>query len=272
MKSNVSIIIPVHEFNDTVSKLLSKALASTPADVAKFVITNSEDIAKSCRGITEDSPMTLVAYDEGWASDFSSLVNEGVKLIYAMNENGYFAILELDDEFNPNWFTNVDKYISYMPECSVFLPLTELLEYETNKFIGYGNEAPWASSFSEEIGCIDHDCLQEYFDFYLTGGVYRTSDWIECGGLKPSIKLTFWYEYLLRATNMGQKVYVIPKLGYKHYLNRPQSLLDIYTHTVDEKESKWWYDLSKEEFIHKEDRNKTYDPNEIYAEKDGEDY
>ena len=112
----------------------------------------------------------------------------------------------------------------------------------------------------------------EYFDFYLTGGVYRTSDWIECGGLKPSIKLTFWYEYLLRATNKGQKVYVIPKLGYKHYLNRPQSLLDIYTHTVDEKESKWWYDLSKEEFIHKEDRNKTYDPNEIYAEKDGEDY
>ena len=272
MKSNLSIIIPVHEFNDTVSQLLERALASTPTDVTKFIVTNSKEITEACKSITDKFTATMTAYDESWESDFSSLVNHGVELVYAMNENGYFTILEFDDEFTPNWFANVDKYISYMPECSVFLPLTELLDFGTNKFIGYGNEAPWASSFSNEIGYVDHECLQGYFDFYLTGGVYRTSDWVECGGLKASMKLTFWYEYLLRATNKEQKVYVIPKLGYKHYLSRPNSLLDIYTQTVDEKESKWWYDLSKQEFIYKEDRKKIYDPNEINTEDDGEDY
>jgi hypothetical protein len=36
------------------------------------------------------------------------------------------------------------------------------------------------------------------------------------GGYKPSIKLTFNYEFLLRFTNTGRNIMVIPKMGYKH--------------------------------------------------------
>ena len=90
----------------------------------------------------------------------------------------------------------------------MFLPLEELIDYNKNNFIGYGNEAPWASSFSNDIGYIDNDCLQQYFDFYLTGGVFNTEDWINQGGLKPSIKISFWYEFLLRITNNNKKVFV----------------------------------------------------------------
>ena len=164
------------------------------------------------------------------------------------------------------WFKNVEKYIEYKPEVSVFLPLEELVDYSKNQVIGYGNEAPWASSFSNEIGYIDNDCLQQYFDFYLTGSVFNVEDWKNYGGLKPSIKISFWYEFLLRMTNKGKKVFVIPKLGYKHYVDRENSLYDMYRKTIDEKESSWWFELAKQESNFKEDRNKTYENNDEKGE------
>ena len=101
--------------------------------------------------------------------------------------------------------------------------------------------------------------MQNFFDFYLTGGVFNTDDWSEIGGLKESMKITFWYEFLLRATDKGKKVYVIPKVGYNHYLGRKDSLLDIYQNTINLDESKWWFDLARKEYHFKEDRKKTYD-------------
>ena len=146
------------------------------------------------------------------------------------------------------------------------MPLEELIDYDKNTFIGYGNEAPWATSFSNEVGHIDNDCLQQYFDFYMTGSVFNTEDWNNFGGLKPSIKISFWYEFLLRYTNKGKKVFVIPKLGYKHYVNRPDSIYDVYSKTIDEKESAWWFELAKQESLYKEDRNKTYENNDEKGE------
>ena len=131
--------------------------------------------------------------------------------------------------------------------------------FNTKKFIGYGNEAPWATSFSEEIGYIDNESLQQYFDFYLTGGIYNADDWRSQGSLKPSIKLTFWYEFLLRLTKNGKKVFVIPKLGLKHYVDREGSLYDEYRKTITEEESNWWYELAQKEQYYLEDRNKTFE-------------
>ena len=167
--------------------------------------------------------------------------------------------MEFDDEFTDIWFKNVDEYIESDPDVSVFLPLTELIDFNDKKFIGYGNEAPWATSFSEEIGVIDNDCLQQYFDFNLTGSIFNVKDWNYCGGLKNSMKLVFWYEFLLRATHLGKKIMVIPKLGYKHYVDRENSLFEGYRNTIDEKESEWWFETAKKESFYQKDRNKTYE-------------
>lgn len=254
----IDIIIPIHEYNDYVKSLLTRAVKSVKDEYTLFVVTHDENIVESLKWVFKEHKNTTFVINNDGKSDFCSLVNEGVKA----SNNKWFSILEFDDEYTDIWFNNVEKYMEYNPEVSVFLPLEELIDYNKNQFIGYGNEAPWASSFSNEIGYIDNDCLQQYFDFYLTGGVFNVEDWLNCGGLKPSIKVSFWYEFLLRLTNKTKKVFVIPKLGYKHYVDRENSLYDIYRKTIDEKESSFYFELAKQECFHKIERNKTYENNE----------
>ena len=261
-------IMPLHEYDDNVKVLMRRALASVPKDMVVGISTTAEIKEKYEREIEEiaNEVGTEIAI-VGWegSSDFCTLVNK-----MADTAHEWFTILEYDDEFTPNWLDNVKKYVEYNPDCSVFLPLEELIDYNTNKFIGYGNEAPWATSFSNEIGYIDNECLQQYFDFYLTGGVFNVKDWRNVGGLKPSIKLTFWYEFLLRLTNNNKKVFVMPKLCYKHYVNRPNSLYDQYGNTISEKESNWWYELSRQEYFFKEDRKKVYEDSVVFNHKGDE--
>lgn len=255
---DITVIIPVHEHNDFVKSLLNRAIVSVPSEY-KIVVSTSLEVDFSY--LTEEYSNVNILTNSA-KNDFCSLVN------YAVNEidTKWFSILEFDDEYTNIWFNNVEKYIEYNPEVSVFLPLEELIDFNQNKFIGYGNEAPWASSFSNEIGYIDNDCLQQYFDFYLTGAIFNTDDWKTYGGLKPSIKISFWYEFLLRITNKGKKVFVIPKLGYKHYVDRENSLYDIYRKTIDEKESTWYFELAKQECFYIQDRNKTYENKEEEGE------
>ena len=260
---DITVIIPVHEYNDYVKTLLDRAIKSVPSEYMVHITipTNLEEEMKVLASEYENVTV-LAAIDENESTDFSTLVNRAVSTCGTK----WFSILEFDDEYTDIWFKNVEKYIEYNPEVSVFLPLEELIDYNKNNFIGYGNEAPWASSFSSEIGYIDNDSLQQYFDFYLTGSIFNTEDWNNLGGLKPSIKISFWYEFLLRYTNKDKKVFVIPKLGYKHYVNREDSLYDVYRKTITEKESAWWFELAKQEALYKEDRNKTYENNDEKGE------
>ena len=250
--SNITVIVPIHKYDDEVASLLEDAVNSVPNDM-NVRLSCPKSIEKSlnewCTGRKNVSVFSTS--DE---SDFATLVNQ------AIDDTEYFSILEFDDEYTPTWFNNVQKYISEQPETSVFLPLEDLVDYTTKEYIGYGNEAPWASSFSNEIGFIDLDCLQNFFNFYMTGSVFNTKDWKKIGGLKKSIKLTFWYEFLLRMTSKGKKIFVIPKVGYVHYLKRKGSVLDEYINTMDEKESEFWYNIAKQEYLFKDDRGKTYNP------------
>lgn len=260
---DITVIIPVHEYNDYIKTLLDRAIKSVPSEYMVHITipTKFEEEMKVLASEYENVTV-LAAINENESTDFSTLVNRAVSTCGTK----WFSILEFDDEYTDIWFNNVEKYIVYNPEVSVFLPLEELIDYNKNNFIGYGNEAPWASSFSSEIGYIDNDSLQQYFDFYLTGSIFNTEDWNNLGGLKPSIKISFWYEFLLRYTNKDKKVFVIPKLGYKHYVNREDSLYNIYRKTITEKESAWWFELAKQEALYKEDRNKTYENNDEKGE------
>ena len=243
-KQNIEIVVPLHKYGEEDRKLLYRALDSVPAEYNVIISTISEVSAY----LSDDERLTKsknvrVVSSEKEGSDFAPLVMNGVENV----STPYFSILEYDDEYTPIWFSNVNEYIKFKPEVSVFIPLNDLVDSKDDTFIGYGNEAAWASSFSNEIGFIDNECLQQFFDFYLTGGVFNKEDFVNVGGLKPFIKLSFWYEFLLRLTNKGKQVYVIPKVGYQHYVNREGSLFDEYAKTMSEKESKFWLSLAKKD-------------------------
>lgn len=259
------VIIPLHEYNNDVEALLSKAVESVPKELEIRISCKNGLSADIKKAYKKHNNVVIYESEEADApSDFCNLVNQ------AVGDSVWFSILEYDDEFSPIWFDNFKKYVDFYSDISVFLPLEDLIDASDNKFIGIGNEAPWASSFSNEIGFIDLDCLQNFFDFYLTGSIFNTADWEEVGGLKPSIKLTFWYEWLLRATYKGKKIYVIPKVGYIHKLGRPGSIIEGYKNTVDEKESNFWVNVARKDYFYKNQREESkyiYDANQK-AEED----
>lgn len=246
------VIIPMNEFGKENIELLNKAVESVPSELNVLLSVPSGTDGKKLKGISDR--LGVVSESEG--SSFAELVNAAADAI----EEKWFSILEFDDTYTPIWYDNAKKYIEFMPSTSVFMYLEDITDFNDGKYIGFGNEAAWASAFSNEIGFIDNDCLQSYFDFYMTGSIFNTADWKEVGGLKPSIKITFWYEWLLRATNKNKTVYVIPKVGYNHKLGRKGSLIETYKSTIDQEETQWWFDLAKREYMFhpstKRDENK----------------
>lgn len=235
------VIIPMNEFGKENIELLNKAVESVPNELNVLLSVPSGTDGKKLKGISDR--LGVVSESEG--SSFAELVNAAINTI----EEKWFSILEFDDTYTPIWYDNAKKYIEFMPSTSVFMYLEDITDFNDGRYIGFGNEAAWASAFSNEIGFIDNDCLQNYFDFYMTGSIFNTADWKEVGGLKPSIKITFWYEWLLRATNKNKTVYVIPKVGYNHKLGRKGSLIETYKSTISQEETQWWFDLAKKEYI-----------------------
>ena len=253
-----SVIIPLHEYNENVKELLNRAMASVPEELKILIVVPSKEVANAIGIVERSMTIVQVSSKKNCKGSFSELVNEGFEIIKSDKKVKYAYLLEYDDEFNAIWFDEVQKEVNDKPDVSVFLPLTEIIDFNSNKFLSYGNEAPWASSFSEEIGYIDNESLQQFFDFYLTGSVFNIKDWGYVGGLKESFKFSFWYEFLLRLTHNEKKAYVIPKLGYKHYVNRPNALHMQYATTMSEKETQWWYNLALEEYMYKKDNKKEY--------------
>lgn len=257
-KDKISVIIPIHEYNAEMKEMVTRAVKSIPSDYFLYIVCGQEDIEKkSFDFIIEMHPLCLIDYPKLPNNSFSTMINYSFDRVKEMGKEWAY-ILEYDDEFNSLWFDEVQREQEDKLDVSVFLPLTEIIDYDSNKFLSYGNEAPWASSFSNEIGYIDNESLQQFFDFYLTGSIFNLKDWTYVGGLKESFKLTFWYEFLLRLTHNEKKAYVIPKLGYKHYVNRPQSLHMLMSKEMTQDESQWWYNLALEEYTYKKDRKKEY--------------
>lgn len=249
---DLTIIIPVHEYDE----IIKNALLSIDEDSNILIVTTQEAYEKLNNLIPSlDMKNNIELLLNTGDSDFCSQINFAVTNC----SSKWFSILEFDDVFKTCWFKNVEKYINFNPDVSIFLPLVELKNQE-GRFVSFSNEAAWATSFSNEIGFIDLDCLENYFNFNLTGGVFNTDDWNDKGGLKPSIKVSFWYEFMLRMTYNEKKIMVIPKVGYTHLVGREKSLMNIYQSTVSPEEGEWWIKTAKNEYFFKKDRKKTYNP------------
>ena len=107
------------------------------------------------------------------------------------------------------------------------------------------------------MGTLTNETLQDYQNFQTAGSVIKKQVIEDFGGFKPSIKLTFVYELLLRLTYNSVSIMTIPKLGYKHTNMREGSIFWNYKfgeEKILEDEVKFWVQTAKKEFFFVDDR------------------
>jgi hypothetical protein len=262
---DVTIIIPVHEYNDTVDALLRKALESVSDCRKEFkdghlpvviVAPRKLDDVLTHSDIYQFIPETKIIWNEG-NTDFCSMINFGVDNI----STDYFSILEYDDTYRKKWFKLANDYFYGNESISIFLPLNAI--HTGHKNWQFGNEFGLSNAFitddvddTDDVGIINFKRIEKCSVFNLTGAIFNRNDFIKVGKYKPSIKVAFNYELLLRLTNKGLKCMVVPKEGYVHEIGREGSLTDTYNKTLSDEEINKWFELAFREYVYDTDRNK----------------
>ena len=258
---SLSVILPIKsskakDFDEYFEKAIS-SLKNQTVGFEELVIVHTQE---------ESLIDHLNSYDFGdlnvtkllWDKDpsYANQVNYGIK-----NAKGtWVSLFEFDDEYSSIWFKNVQKYVESFPDVQMFLPVVVETD-EKGLFAGFTNEATFAANFSQEMGILTNDTLQEYQNFQTAGSVFKKSIIEDFGGFKPSIKLTFIYELLLRLTYNSVSIMTIPRLGYKHVNLREGSVFWNYKFGVDkmiEDEVKFWIQAAKREYFFTDDRSIKY--------------
>lgn len=260
-KNTISVIIPVHELNEVTKPLFKNAVKSVELQKEKpselvIVVPKDSEASKYVKSLDFEGIKSIVNIVENEGeTDFASQVNFGV----SKSKSEWVSFLEFDDEYANIWFKNVYEYMDAHENVGLFMPI--VVDTDSNgNFIGFTNEAVWANSFSDELGVLDLNALLTYQNFNIDGIVVKKSIYDDFGGFKPSIKLTFIYEFLLRMTFKDVRTMVIPRFGYKHVNQRPESLFERYRETMDPVEAKWWLSQAKKEYYFDKDRKITYEP------------
>lgn len=256
MKKELAIIIPVHKYNEEIKKYLTKALNSIKqqTDLENVIINIVCPIELKSEISLLNSPELvfniLVNYTDKF--DYQSQVNTAVMLYDAE----YFSVLEFDDELSKTFVKNVDQYINSYPDVNLFMSLM-IEKNGKDEGLKFTNEIVWSQQFvgeNGEIGILNSDSLKQYSDFKLSGAVFKREKFLEVGGYKVNILLTFMYEFLLRALNNGLKVMSIPKINYSHLATREDSLFNQYAKTMPIPERKFWFEIASKEYNFKNDR------------------
>jgi len=207
----------------------------------------------------EDLNIRMIEWD--LEPNFCEQVNLGV----AESKTKWVTILEFDDEYSKIWFKNAKKYSEVYTDVDCFLPIVVDVD-DKGIFAGFTNEATFAANFSQEMGYLTNETLHTYQNFQTSGMVIKKDTFIDFGGFKPSIKLTFVYELFLRLTYNSVKIMSIPRLGYKHINLRQGSIFWNYKNgdeTLSEDEVKFWINSAKKEYFFVEDRNIKYEPETV---------
>ena len=255
---DISIILPIHLMDEDHKIMFNNAVESVQPfyNDVKLVIVAPKKLIKDIKVVAENLEVQMVS-NEG-ETDFCSQVNLGIQNC----GTEWFSILEVDDEYRPNWLKSVSDYRAENPDVEVFLPIIRDVNVE-GKFLSFTNEAPWAYGFSEKQGVLENEALLDYQNFQTSGGLYKTQTVIDNGMFKENIKLTFTYEFLLRLTHNNVPVMVVPRIGYQHVNFRENSLFWNYKNGEDSKlnqdEVTFWLETAKREFFFKNKRDVTYE-------------
>lgn len=258
--NNLTIIIPIHEYNEQIENYLDKAILSIEKqegieNLPQIIIVHSKSIENEISKNIKDKYLDKFDFNllvNNGKTDYQSQVNLAVKSV----TTDYFSVLEFDDEYSNTFFKNINKYTDYYNDIDVYLPIIIEVDNDNNG-VKFTNESVWAQQFvgeNGEIGYLNTNTLNQYTDFKLSGSAIKTSKFIEIGGYKSNIELTFMYEFLLRALNNGCKIFTLPKISYKHLTTRENSLFNYYLNNMNPNERKFWFETAKKEFNYMGDR------------------
>ena len=254
---DVSVILPVNENKNNFEDYFNKAVQSVVNQEVKpkklyIVCSMDKELKLFLDSWEKPKELDIIILENPGKTDFCSQINYGVENI----DTEWFSILEFDDEYSRHWFKNAEKYVKAYDEVDIFLPLVVDVDTE-NKFLGFTNESIWAMKFSEKLGILDNNTLLNYQNYQLSGAVIKKEFFEDSGLLKPSIKLTFIYEFLLRATYNDAQIMTIPKIGYKHANMREFSLFWDYkngSEPLKPEEANFWVEQAKKEYFFTYDR------------------
>lgn len=257
-KFNVSVILPLKSaVVKSFDEYFEKAIKSLQQQIVGFeeliiVHTKEEQLVNKLKSFDfGELNVKLLEWDK--SANYQSQVNYGVE-----NSNSeWISLFEFDDEYANIWFKNAQKYSKAYPSVDAFLPIVVDVD-EKDVFAGFTNEATFAANFAQEMGYLTNETLLDYQNFQTAGMVIRKEKFMDYGMFKPSFKLTFVYELLLRLTYNSVSIMSIPKLGYKHTAMREGSIFWNYKNGSDimtDEEVKFWISSAKKEYFFTEDRN-----------------
>ena len=256
-KISLSVILPIKsakakDFDELFGKAIN-SLKEQKVDFEELVIVHTQE---------ETLITVLDNYDFGninvtkvlWDKEpnYASQINYGVE----QAKGTWVSLFEFDDEYSSIWFNNVKKYSESYPDVQMFLPVVVEVD-DKGMFAGFTNEATFAANFTQEMGFLTNETLQDYQNFQTAGSLIKKSVFEDFGGFKPSIKLTFVYEFLLRLSYNSVSIMTIPKLGYKHVNMREGSIFWTYKNGENqmiEDEVKFWIQTAKKEYFFTDDR------------------
>lgn len=255
---NISVILPIKssrfgQFEDYFNKAITsiKEQSIHPQEIV-IVHTDEDNLIQHLNNY-DFGDLNVKKLEWKNEPNFCSQINYGVE--NASSE--WVSIFEVDDEYSKVWFKNVKKYSDAYKDTYCFLPIVVDTD-EKGLFMGFTNEATFALNLTNEIGYLTNEILQNFQNFQLSGLVVRKDKFIEIGMLKPSMTLTFGYEFFLRLTNNFVKTMTIPKIGYKHVNLREGSIFWNYKNgdtRLTEPEVKFWIETAKKEYLFLKDRN-----------------
>jgi predicted Fe-Mo cluster-binding NifX family protein len=256
---NITIILPVHKLNDEYNEMLLNAVESAKEfyNDVKLLIVAPETLKKELNKIDLGQKLEVSYEFHNSESDFCTQINKAASVC----DTEWFSILEIDDQYQKNWLKSMNQYMSEHADADVLLPIIKDINTE-GELTNYTNESVWAYGFSEVQGVLNNEVLMEYQNYQISGGLFKTKTFLDNGGLKNNIKLTFGYELLLRLTHNGVKIVVVPKIGYKHVNLREDSLFWLYKNDeatmLKENEAKFWVEAAKKEFFFNNKRDVNY--------------
>lgn len=251
----LTYILPVIEYQEDYIKKCIDSLKFEYDE--KLIVVGPENIMSKMGDATKTiSQHTTLLVNNG-ETDFCSQINLAAKNV----STEYFSIIEFDDTYTEKWMSHVKEHAHAMGDVSLFLPLVLLTDESDENSKALANELSWSTAFANDLGYIDTECLESFYDFYVVGGVFKTNDFIEVGGFKSSLKIASTFELLLRMAHNGMKIYTIPRVGYKHTCGRKGSCMVTYGETISKEEGEWLIKTAKEERYFKEDRKKTFGVN-----------
>lgn len=256
-KFNVSVVLPIktatsRNFDEFFNKAI-QSLKDQKIQINELVIVHTDEELLT-KFVNEQNYGDLTVKKLVWTEqpNFCKQVNYGIK----NSTSEWVSIMEVDDEYASIWFKNVKRYSEIHKDVPAFLPIVVDVDNKGH-FAGFTNEATFASNFTQEIGILTNQTLLDFQNFQTSGMVIKKSLIDDYGGLKPSMKLTFVYEFLLRLTHNSVRIMTIPKIGYKHINLRDGSIFWNYKHGNDilsENEVRFWIDSAKKEYFFKDDR------------------